>query len=140
MIRRMESGDLDAVSEIWLSSNLEAHDFIPAEYWRGHFESVRAALGGAEVYVYTDEGGVRGFIGLDGEYIEGIFVAPDARSRGIGKQLLDCAKGLRDRLELRVYTENRRAAGFYCREGFTLSGAGADEAAGADEYLMTWRA
>lgn len=134
----MEPADLKTVADIWLSSNLEAHDFIPKEYWQGCFESVRDALGEAEVYVYEDEGGVRGFIGLNGEYVEGIFVARDSRSRGIGKLLLDHAKGLRGFLELRVYAENWPAAKFYYREGFTLCSAGVDEATGADEYQMGW--
>ena len=37
MIRRMGKGDLDAVAAIWLDANREAHDFIPAAYWLGHF-------------------------------------------------------------------------------------------------------
>ena len=44
MIRRMEARDLEAVASIWLASNLEAHSFIPAEYWRGNYEAVKAAL------------------------------------------------------------------------------------------------
>ena len=44
MIRRMGKGDLDAVAAIWLDANREAHDFIPAAYWLGHFAEVRTAL------------------------------------------------------------------------------------------------
>jgi len=50
MIRRMGKGDLDAVAAIWLDANREAHDFIPAAYWLGHFEEVRTALARAEVW------------------------------------------------------------------------------------------
>ena len=52
MIRRMGKGDLDAVAAIWLDANREAHDFIPAAYWLGHFEEVRTALARAEVWVF----------------------------------------------------------------------------------------
>ena len=43
MIRRPDTQDLDAVSSLWLDANLEAHGFIPASYWLGHLEEVRAA-------------------------------------------------------------------------------------------------
>lgn len=38
MIRKFKETDLDAVADIWLATNLETHDFIPASYWRSHFE------------------------------------------------------------------------------------------------------
>ena len=55
MIRRMGKGDLDAVAAIWLDANREAHDFIPAAYWLGHFAEVRTALARAEVWVFLME-------------------------------------------------------------------------------------
>lgn len=84
MIRRMEAADLDAAAEIWLASNLDAHDFIPAEYWRGNFQAVKAQLPEAEVYVCEEDGRLSGSSGLEGEYIAGLFVAKPDRSRGVG--------------------------------------------------------
>ena len=94
MIRRMGKGDLDAVAAIWLDANREAHDFIPAAYWLGHFEEVRTALARAEVWVFETEARaeISGFIGLLGDYIAGIFVRREARSGGVGRQLLDHVK------------------------------------------------
>lgn len=34
MIRSFCESDLPSVMRIWLNSNLEAHSFIPPEYWR----------------------------------------------------------------------------------------------------------
>ena len=61
MIRRMAGADLDDIAKIWLESNLEAHEFVPADYWRGKFDEVREQIAHAEVYVYEDGGGVEGF-------------------------------------------------------------------------------
>ena len=36
---------------------------------------------------------IQGFIGLSNEYIEGIFVSAEMQSQGIGKILLNYAKG-----------------------------------------------
>ncbi len=138
VIRLMEAADLDAVAKIWLESNLDAHDFIPAEYWRGNLEAVRDALPRAEVYVCEEGGALCGFIGLDGDYVAGLFVAKGERSRGVGSRLLEAAKAGRDYLELRVYAENWPAVKFYYREGFTLCSEDVDASTGADEYIMAW--
>ena len=122
MIRRMGEGDLEAVAAIWLDANREAHDFIPASYWLGHFEEVRTALAQAEVWVFEAEARaeISGFIGLQEDYIAGIFVRREARSGGVGRQLLDHVKAGRRQLRLQVYRKNSRATGFYRREGFRV--------------------
>lgn len=140
MIRNFILDDLDAVAGIWLSSNLQAHAFIPAEYWRGNLESVKQQLPGAEVYVWEDpaDGEIKGFIGLAGDYIAGIFVREDSRSKGLGLALLDHVKVLKERLSLSVYQENTRALSFYQREGFCICQESVDGDTGAREYFMTW--
>ena len=122
MIRSLEPADLSAVSAIWLDANREAHDFIPASYWLGHFEEVRTALAQAEVWVFEAEARaeISGFIGLQEDYIAGIFVRREARSGGVGRQLLDHVKAGRRQLRLQVYRKNSRATGFYRREGFRV--------------------
>ena len=91
MIRALQKADINSVAEIWLDTNRKAHAFIPASYWERNFASVKEMLPQAEVYVYETDQGIQGFLGLNGEYIEGIFVSEGAQSRGIGKCLLDCA-------------------------------------------------
>lgn len=141
MIRRMGEGDLEAVAAIWLDANREAHDFIPASYWLGHFEEVRTALAQAEVWVFEAEARaeISGFIGLQEGYIAGIFVRREARSGGVGRQLLDHVKAGRRQLRLQVYRKNLRAAAFYRREGFHVLEEGVDPETGEAELLMEWR-
>ena len=79
MIRIFEFRDLDRIMEIWLEGKLTAHPFIKEEYWRQNFETVRSALPKAEVYVFEEEGEVQGFIGMDADYIAGLFVAEGRR-------------------------------------------------------------
>lgn len=139
MVREFQSGDLERISEIWLEANVSAHGFIPGRYWEGQLEAVRALLPQAEVFVFQDEAGViLGFIGLNGGHIEGIFVRGAARSRGLGRQLLNRAKAAHGRLTLDVYQKNGRAIAFYRREGFRVEGAGTDGNTGEPEYRMLW--
>lgn len=122
MIRQFEFRDLDKIMNIWLEGNLEAHSFIDAEYWKKNFESVKSVLPNAEVYVYEFFGGggwIQGFIGMDAEYIAGIFVAAGHKGQGIGHQLIETVKK-RNRLSLHVFEKNTGAMAFYLAEGFKV--------------------
>ena len=140
MIRKFESRDLDAVMQIWLHSNLDAHAFIAASFWTEHFEMVRDLLPQVELYVHEGEDTrqIDGFIGLTENHIEGIFVAKSARSKGIGKALLDYVKTLKPRLTLGVYQKNERALAFYQREQFAVQAKGIDEDTNEAEIQMLW--
>lgn len=83
-IRELQKSDVDPVAAIWLNTNLKTHDFIAAQYWKDNFAPVKAMLSQAEVYVYETDRKIQGFIGLNGEYIEGIFVSDEMQSQGVG--------------------------------------------------------
>ena len=138
MIRKLQNVDINRVADIWLTTNLKAHFFISEQYWISNYEFVKEMLPQAEVYVYEDDKMIQGFIGINDEYIEGIFVSDEMQSRGIGKILLDYIKDKKDRLQLKVYQKNVRAMSFYQREGFTIQGEGMDEFTGEKEYVMNW--
>ena len=92
MIRKLRKTDVMKVADIWLDTNIKAHNFISAQYWESYYELVKEMLLQAEVYVYENNGEIQGFIGLNGEYVEGIFVRDRLQSQGIGKLLLDFVK------------------------------------------------
>ena len=137
--REFQRDDINKVADIWLDTNIKAHNFIPAEYWKSNFRSVKEALLLAEVYVYEYDTEIQGFIGLNDEYVEGIFVSGEMQSQGIGKILLNYAKDKRNKLYLNVYQKNARAISFYKREGFEIQHSGLDEATGEKDYVMTWQ-
>ena len=126
--------------QIWLHGNLDAHAFILASFWEAHFEMVRDMLPQAELYVHENEDTrqIDDFIGLTENHIEGIFVAKAARSKGIGKALLDYAKSRRPRLDLSVYQKNERALAFYRREQFVVQSEGIDEDTNEADIQMLW--
>ncbi len=138
MIRRLQKVDINRVADIWLKTNLEAHDFISEQYWIGNYEAVKKMLPQAEVYVYEDNKIIQGFVGVQDKYIEGIFVSGKMQSHGIGKALLDYIKNKKVRLQLNVYQKNGRAMSFYQREGFTIQSERLDEFTGEKEYVMEW--
>ena len=139
MIREMQKGDIDRVADIWLETNRKAHYFISVQYWKNHFEFVKEMMPQAEVYVYENGNKIQGFIGLSGEYVEGIFVSDKMQSHGIGKLLLNYVKNRKSELSLNVYQKNMRAISFYQREGFEIQGEGLEQATGEKEYRMKWQ-
>ena len=70
--------------------------------------------------------------------LEGIFIAKAARSKGIGKALLDYAKSRKPCLTLGVYQKNERALAFYQREQFVVHSEGIDEDTNEAEIQMHW--
>lgn len=138
MIRAFRPDDLDPAMELWLRANLEAHPFISRTYWEQNFHMVRELLPQAELWVREQDEKLLGFIGLTDDYIAGIFVDGSARSKGIGKELLDHVKQLHRTLTLHVYEKNLRAVNFYLREGFLIQSVQTAETTGEPEFLMIW--
>ena len=141
MIRKFSENDLDSVMEIWLKANLDAHRFIPKEYWERNFDAVKEMIVQAEIYVYENEitHKICGFAGLTDNYLAGILVEENSRSRGVGKMLLDRIKQIKSEINLNVYKKNVRAVSFYLREKFAIMSEGVDSETNENEYLMIWK-
>lgn len=139
MIRVFDARDLDQVMELWLNGNIEAHDFIPRNYWESNAPMVREQLLQAEIYVYETDGKILGFVGLQGDYLAGIFVDRHARSMGIGGQLIHYVQKIRRTLTLNVYRKNQRAMEFYLREGFSVLSEDIDKATGETDIVLSWK-
>lgn len=139
MIRKLHKDDIDSVAKIWLNTNLQVHWFIDEQYWKKNYELVKGMLLESEVYVYDENKEVYGFIGINGEHIEGLFIASEFQSRGIGKSLLDFMRKKKERLHLNVYQKNIRAINFYKKEGFKIESTTIDEITKEKEYFMVWK-
>ena len=94
----------------------------------------------AEVYVYEDDctKQIGGFVGMNDNYIEGIFVKKAVQSKGIGKQLLNYAKEGKSTLRLSVYQKNKKAIRFYLREEFAIQSENIDNNTDEKEFVMVW--
>lgn len=59
--------DLEQLAQIWLNGNLQAHSFIPAQYWKNQFVNIKKMLPEANIFVYRNNETIIGFLGeLDG--------------------------------------------------------------------------
>ena len=138
MIRILKEDDISKVIEIWFDSNVEVHNFISNDFWVKNLQFVESALSQSEVYISLHKNSISGFIGLNDDFIEGLFVDSKYRSKGIGKRLLDYVKLNHHILKLNVYVKNIRAVDFYKRNGFYISKSFIDEQTGENSYEMIW--
>ena len=87
-----------------------------------------------QTFVYADPA-VKGFIRVNGNQIEKLFVEPVLQGRGIGVQLLDHAVHLCGASCVWALEKNERALGFYARHGFAPTGERKPEE-GTAEFLI----
>ena len=88
-----------------------------------------------------EEGGVAGYLALEGDLVTGLYVRAGDRRRGIGSALLEAAKARSpDGLRLWVFQPNTDAIRFYTRHGFRtlLETDGRDNDEKVPDQLMGW--
>ena len=88
----------------------------------------------SRTYVY-DDGVIKGFIRVQGEEIEKLFVEPVLQGQGIGAALLQFALKRCGARTLWALEKNTRAIAFYERHGFEKTGEKKPED-DTDEYLI----
>lgn len=139
MIKEFNIKQLDNVMEIWLETNIEAHDFIKKEYWKSNFEFVKKILPSADVYVSEEDNVIKGFIGvMDGSYVAGLFVKKEYQGHGIGHELIDYCKSKYKNLTLDVFLKNENALRFYKKNGFKVIDKKVNEDTEELEYTMKY--
>ena len=89
-----------------------------------------------ETYVFEKDGLIKGFVSLCEDNLAALFVAPSFQGKGIGRQLMAKAKGVRNNLQLTVYEENNKSVEFYKKCGFKIIKEQVDEHTGHKEFLM----
>lgn len=133
-----EPRDLERVMQLWLEGNLDAHGFVSVDYWTSNAPVVRELLVQAELTVCELDGVIQGFVGMQDDYLAGIFVDKTYRSAGVGKQLLDHVKKTHPAFSLNVYQRNERAVAFYLREGLSVVEESVDPDTGETDCTMAW--
>ena len=138
-IRQANIHDFSYLTEIWFNASVKAHDFIPEIYWENNKVKMQDTyLPMSEVYLVENTNNIYGFIALVENTIAAIFVSPEQQGKGIGKLLINHAKGIRNNLELNVYQQNTNSIRFYKSVGFKVVEETLDEETESKEFLMRW--
>lgn len=108
------------LTDVWENSVRATHAFLTDAEVRRIRGYVPQALAGVETLVVAEDaaGAPVAFMGVEAGRLEMLFLAPSARGRGLGRQLLEagiCDYGVR---ETTVNEQNAQAVGFYTHMGF----------------------
>ncbi|MBF6227798.1 GNAT family N-acetyltransferase [Nocardia abscessus] len=132
VLRRARPEDASAIAEIWYPGWRDAHlgnvpDTLLAVRPRDSFDT-RAAERVGDTVVATVDGVVAGFVMVDEDEVDQVYVAAAHRGTGSAALLLAAAEQRvrangHDRAWLAVVPGNTRACRFYANQGWTDQGA-----------------
>ncbi|WP_327712916.1 GNAT family N-acetyltransferase [Streptomyces sp. NBC_00464] len=130
LLREARAEDAGVLTRLLLDSRAAALPYLPRVHsdeatlgWMTH-----VVLPATDVWVaeLQGDGGAAepvGFVSVDGDEIEQLYLRPDMRRRGIGTQLLAKARERSPHgLALYTFQRNADARAFYERHGFTAVG------------------
>ena len=108
--------------EVWERSVRATHLFLSDGEIRQIKQYVPQALGGIEHLIIAEDVAVRraAFMGIENRTLEMLFLSPEERGRGLGKQLLQYGIENYGIERLTVNEQNPQARGFYEHMGFQV--------------------
>lgn len=138
-IREGLPGDVGQLVVIWRRSVKATHKFLTAADITMLEPEVRAGLGQLEVWVAEMDGVLAGFMAMNGNMIEALFIDPAHMGKRLGTRFIDHARILRrNDAELRVDVNeaNPDALAFYLARGFRQAGRSETDSAGRPWPLL----
>jgi chorismate mutase/ribosomal protein S18 acetylase RimI-like enzyme len=144
LVRPAGTDDVPAIARVFLDARAAAVPVMPPpvhppeEVLAYHHERLAA---GEDLWVAEVGGRVDGYCHVVGDWLDAIYVAPQAAGQGIGTALLDLVKSLRpDGFALWVFVSNEPARRFYRRHGLVdlerTDGSGNEER--SPDLRMAW--
>jgi len=114
--------DFPELTQVWEASVTATHDFLPDAY----ISMLKRLL--LEQYLYAvtlfctrdKHSRITGFAGISRGKLEMLFIAPEHRGEGLGRQLLTYAVKHYNVHEVDVNEQNPQALGFYLKHGFEV--------------------
>lgn len=153
LLRPAHGEDADALAELFVAARDAAYPAMPRPVHPPHevrhwfketlhlVERTIPMPEDRETWVAEHDGDLLGYLVLDPEWLDSLYVQPGLTGRGVGSALLDLAKGLRpDGFGLWVFESNVRARRFYERHGLVAVRRtdGSDNEEKAPDIEMLW--
>jgi putative acetyltransferase len=124
-LRASRPDDVDQMYEVWRAAVLATHDFLAASDFAEICALVRRDyLPNRDFTVAVDDTDrVIGFLRMEGNEIDSLYIAPAFRAQGLGRSFVAAAASHGEDLEVEVNAQNRQAVGFYEAMGFCVIAA-----------------
>jgi putative acetyltransferase len=124
-IRRAVRSDREGLVDIWLGSVRATHTFLSEQDIQSLLPLVRSYLTSDEPEFWvlcSDDGTLMGFMGMSGNKMDALFLAPEFQRRGGGRMLVQHAQKMHGELTTDVNEQNPAAVRFYEACGFVVEG------------------
>jgi GNAT superfamily N-acetyltransferase len=122
MLRRLELADMDSAAQVLRTSFDQALPSLAGlhtpEEDRWFFRE--RVFNTCEVWGAFEHAAMVGVLAFRKDWIDQLYLLPDAQGRGTGTELLRVAQNAFDRLQLWTFQRNVRARRFYEARGFAL--------------------
>lgn len=85
MIKELENFEINEVLDIWLKTNIKAHNFIDKNYWINNYKLVKTKyIPNSKTLVYKEHNIIKGFISIiNDSFIGALFVLEDYQGKSI---------------------------------------------------------
>lgn len=143
-IERATAGDACAIADLYLAARADAlpwlrrvHSDVATRDWIIHDRLARG-----ETWIARIDGEIVGFMALDREDLDQLYLKPGHYRRGIGSLLMAKAKERSPlRLHLFCFQRNLRARAFYESQGFATADLndGSRNVEGEPDILYVWQ-
>ncbi|CAJ1772753.1 Peptidyl-lysine N-acetyltransferase YjaB [Aeromonas salmonicida] len=122
-IEQAKTRDHSTLISLWEASVRATHHFLP----EAEIDALKPLIlehyfAAVDLVCARDETGITGFCGVHDGNIKMLFLAPEARGRGIGRLLVAHAISRQGATRVDVNEQNVQALGFYQRMGFVVTG------------------
>lgn len=122
---------------VWEESVLASHNFLAPK----DFEEIKELMKGVDfnnfgVYCLMSSNNMAGFIGVEGEKIEMLFIHPHYFGQGLGRKLMNFAINVLDATLVDVNEQNVNALAFYQNIGFEVCARTEKDGLGMDYPLL----
>lgn len=122
-IEQAKTRDHPTLISLWEASVRTTHHFLP----EAEIDALKPLIlehyfAAVDLVCARDDTGIAGFCGVHDGNIEMLFLAPEARGRGIGRLLVAHAISRQGATRVDVNEQNAQALGFYQRMGFVVTG------------------
>ena len=140
-VRRAASEESEGLFDIWWRSVCATHSFLSEADLQTLVPQVRdLGLARLDTWVLCDDGQRPvGFLVLNRQHIDALFIIPECLRRGAGRRLVHHARSLRGALTVDVNEQNTPALRFYEAMGFSIIGRSATDGAGRPFPLLHLR-
>jgi putative acetyltransferase len=130
--------DHQAITDVWQASVRATHHFLPDDFTENLRDQVeKVYLPMVQLFCAKDDDGkILGFLGVTDQKIEMLFLHPDTRGKGIGKQLTEFAIQELGVNAVDVNEQNEQAVGFYLKMGFKQIGRSEKDGQGNDYPIL----